>query len=114
VYFLSLATSDDLIEFVVVFDSAIRWYVSMYALFHRQTDVGLQETEGGFRTQVYTATDPADVDYAAVRAELNRDVERLDFNRHFAFCRPHRTVSASSRIVVHTDAGFAVGKTCSN
>jgi hypothetical protein len=77
VYFPSLATSDDLIEFAVVFDSAIRWYVSMYALFHRQTDVGLQETEGGFRTQVYTATDPADVDYAAVRAELNRDVERF-------------------------------------
>jgi hypothetical protein len=57
-----------------VFGSAIRWYVSMYALFHRQTDAGLQETEGGFRTQVYTATDPAD---AAVRAELNHDVERF-------------------------------------
>jgi TusA-related sulfurtransferase len=77
VYFPSLATSDDLIEFAVAFDSAIRWYVCMYALFHRQTDVGLQETEGGFRTHVYTATDPADVDYAAVRAELNRDVERF-------------------------------------
>jgi hypothetical protein len=49
----------------------------MNALFHRQTDVGLQETEGGFRTQVYTATDLADVDYAAVRAELNREVERF-------------------------------------
>jgi hypothetical protein len=73
VYFPSLATSDGLIEFAVVFDSAIRWYVSMYALFHRQTDVGLQETEGGFRTQVYTA----DVDYAAIRAELNREVERF-------------------------------------
>jgi predicted glycoside hydrolase/deacetylase ChbG (UPF0249 family) len=60
-----------------VVDSAIRWYVSMNALFHRQTDAGLQETEGGFRTQVYTATDSADVDYAAVRAELNRDVERF-------------------------------------
>jgi hypothetical protein len=60
-----------------VVGSAIRWYVSMHALFHRQTDAGLQETEGGFRTQVYTATDSADVDYAAVRAELNRDVERV-------------------------------------
>jgi hypothetical protein len=49
----------------------------MNALFHRQADVGLQETEGGFRTQVYTATDLADVDYAAVRAELNREVERF-------------------------------------
>jgi hypothetical protein len=44
-----------------------------YALFHRQTDVGLQETEGGFRTQVYTVTDRADIDYAGVRAELNRN-----------------------------------------
>jgi hypothetical protein len=60
-----------------VFGSAIRWYVSMHALFHRQTDVELQETEGGFRTQVYTATNPADVDYAAVRTELNREVERF-------------------------------------
>jgi hypothetical protein len=60
-----------------VVGSAIHWYVSMNALFHRQTDVGLQETEGGFRTQVYTATDSADVDYAAVRAELNREVERF-------------------------------------
>jgi hypothetical protein len=49
-------------------------YVSTNALFHRQADVGLQ---GGFRTQVYTATDPADIDYTAVRAELNRDVERF-------------------------------------
>jgi hypothetical protein len=64
-------------NFTAVFGSAIRWYVSMSALFHRQTDVGLQETEGGFRTQVYTATDPADIDYAAVRAELNREVERF-------------------------------------
>jgi hypothetical protein len=60
-----------------VFGSAIRWYVSMYALFHRQTDAGLQETKGGFCTQVYTATDSADVDYAAVRAELGRDIERF-------------------------------------
>jgi hypothetical protein len=51
--------------------------VSIYALFHRQTDVGLQETEGGFRTQVYMAADPADIDYGAVRAEINREVERF-------------------------------------
>jgi hypothetical protein len=64
-------------NFTAVFRRAIRWYVSMNALFHRQTDVGLQETESGFRTQVYTATDPADVDYVAVRAELNSEVERF-------------------------------------
>jgi hypothetical protein len=49
----------------------------MYAVFHHQSDVGLQETEGGFRTQVYTAANPADIDYDAVRAELNREVERF-------------------------------------
>jgi hypothetical protein len=63
-------------NFVAVFGSAKRWYVSMCALFHRQTDVGLQETEGGFRTQVYSATDPADIDYTAVRSELNREAQR--------------------------------------
>jgi hypothetical protein len=49
----------------------------MYALFHRQSDVGLQETEGGFRTQVYRVTDPSDIDYETVRAELNREVEKF-------------------------------------
>jgi hypothetical protein len=65
------------IKLVAVVGSTIRWYVSMYALFYLQTDVGLQETEDGFRTQVYTATDPANVDYAAVRVELNREIERF-------------------------------------
>jgi hypothetical protein len=60
-----------------VFDSAIRWYVSMDALFHRQSDAGVQETEGGFRTQVFTALDPADIDFADVQAELDREVERF-------------------------------------
>jgi hypothetical protein len=60
-----------------VFDSAIRWYVSMDALFHRQSDAGVQETKGGFRTQVFTALDPADIDFADVRAELDREVERF-------------------------------------
>jgi hypothetical protein len=41
-----------------MFGSAIRWYVSMDALFHRQSDAGVHETEGGFRPQVFTAFDP--------------------------------------------------------
>jgi hypothetical protein len=77
VYFPLLAQSDGQINLIAVFGSAIRWYVTMYVLFHRQTDVGLQETEGSFCTQVYTATDPADIDYAAVRAELSRIAERF-------------------------------------
>ena len=49
----------------------------MNVLFHRQTDVGLQETEGGFRTEVFTASDASDIDYADLRADLNREVERF-------------------------------------
>ena len=66
------------IEFVI-FGScrSIRWYVTMNVLFHRQTDVGLQETEGGFRTEVFTASDASDIDYAELRADLNREVERF-------------------------------------
>ena len=49
----------------------------MNVLFHRQTDIGMQETEGGFRTQIFTACDPTDIDYADVRANLIREVERF-------------------------------------
>jgi hypothetical protein len=49
----------------------------MDALFHRQSDAGVQVTEGGFRMQVFTAFDPADIDFADVRADLDREVERF-------------------------------------
>ena len=49
----------------------------MNILFHRQTDVGVQETEGGFRSRVFTACDVGDIDYAELRADLNREVEQF-------------------------------------
>ena len=49
----------------------------MNMLFHRQTDVGMQETEGGFRSTMRTASDPDDIDYADLRADLNREVDRF-------------------------------------
>ena len=49
----------------------------MDVLFHRHMEIGVQETEGGFRTQVFTAMDPADIDYTALRADLNREVEQF-------------------------------------
>jgi hypothetical protein len=49
----------------------------MDALFHRQSDAGVQETEGSFRMQVCTAFDLADIDFADVRAELDREIERF-------------------------------------
>ena len=60
-----------------MFNRAIRWYASMNVLFHRQTDIGMQETEGGFRTEIFTACDPTDIDYADLRADLIREVERF-------------------------------------
>ena len=60
-----------------MFDRAIRWYVSMNALFHRQTDAGVQETEGGFRSRMFTACDVSDIDYADLRADMEREVDQF-------------------------------------
>ena len=49
----------------------------MNILFHRQTDVGVQETEGGFRSRVFTACDVGDIDYADLRADLDREVDQF-------------------------------------
>jgi hypothetical protein len=60
-----------------VCNSAIRWYVSMNILFRRQTDIGVQETEGGFRSWVFTACDVSDIDYAVLHPDLNREVDQF-------------------------------------
>ena len=60
-----------------VFIRAVSWYVAMNMLFHRQTDVGMQETEGGFRSDIRIACDLDDIDYADLRADLNREVDRF-------------------------------------
>jgi hypothetical protein len=41
-----------------MFDRAIRWYVAMNVLFHSQTKIGLQKTEGGIYTQVFLHLTP--------------------------------------------------------
>jgi hypothetical protein len=64
-------------KFAFVFSSAIRWCVLMETLFHRQSDAGVQETEGSFRMQVFSAFDSADIDFAHVRAALDREIERF-------------------------------------
>jgi hypothetical protein len=56
---------------------AIRWYVTMNVLFLSQSEAGMQETEGGFRTQLFTAMDNTDIDFAAFRADLDTEVERF-------------------------------------
>jgi hypothetical protein len=47
----------------------------MNVLFHRHTDIGVQQTEGGFRTDVFTAFDTADIDYTDLQAQLSRQIE---------------------------------------
>jgi hypothetical protein len=37
----------------------------------------MQETEGGFRTQIFTAMDNTDIDFAALRADFDSEVDRF-------------------------------------
>jgi hypothetical protein len=61
----------------VCVDRAIRWYVIMNVLFHRQSDAGMQETEGGFYTQLFTAMDTTDVDLTTIRIDLDGELYRF-------------------------------------
>jgi hypothetical protein len=79
-----------------VSDRAIRWYVAMNVLLHRQTEIGLQETEGGIHTQVFSTSDVTDIAYDDLRADLDRQLYkcrlRLDIDRHLAVCYSYRTI----------------------
>ena len=60
-----------------VFIRAVRWNNAMNMLFHRQTDVGMQDTESWFRSDIRTACDPDDIDLADLRADLSREDDRF-------------------------------------
>jgi hypothetical protein len=49
----------------------------MNVLFHRQSDAGMQETEGGFYTQLFTAMDTTDIDLTALRTDLDGELDRF-------------------------------------
>jgi hypothetical protein len=49
----------------------------MNVLFHRQSDVGMQETEGGFYTQLFTTLDATDVDLTALRTDMDGELDRF-------------------------------------
>jgi hypothetical protein len=49
----------------------------MNVLFHRQSDAGMQETEGGFYTQLFTALDTTDVDLTTLRTDLDGELDRF-------------------------------------
>ena len=56
---------------------AIRWYVAMNVLFHRQSEARMQETEGGFYTQTFTASNVVDIDLTELRRDLDGEVDRF-------------------------------------
>jgi hypothetical protein len=49
----------------------------MNVLFHRQSDAGMQETEGGFYTQLFTAMDTTDIDLTTMRIDLDGELDRF-------------------------------------
>jgi hypothetical protein len=49
----------------------------MNVLFHRQSDAGTQETEGGFYTLLFTAPDTTDVDLTNLRTDLDSELDRF-------------------------------------
>jgi hypothetical protein len=84
--------------------------VIMYVLFHRQSDVGMQEAEGGFYTQLFTALYTTDIDLTVLRTDLDGELDRFTNDiYHSTFYDPHRTVSTDDRFVVHSDTKSVSG-----
>jgi hypothetical protein len=44
---------------------------------HRESEVGTQETDGGFKTTVQTATDPSDIDLNDLESDLDGQLDRF-------------------------------------
>jgi hypothetical protein len=66
----------------------------MNVLFHRQSDVGMQETEGGFYIQLFTAMDTTDIDLIALRTDLDGELDR------FTNVGSGRTITAILRFTI--------------
>jgi hypothetical protein len=49
----------------------------MNVLFHRQSDADIQETDGGFYTQLFTAMDTTDIYLSAIRTDLDGELDRF-------------------------------------
>jgi hypothetical protein len=85
----------------------------MNVLFYRQSEVEMQETEGGLRTQLFTATDNTDIDFAAFSHRLGQRNRQIDQywlqmvgDSHSSICYSRRTVHTDSRLAVYFDATF--------
>jgi hypothetical protein len=51
--------------------------VIVNVLFRRQSDAGMQETERGFYTQLFTVLDATDIDLTTLRTDLDGEVDRF-------------------------------------
>ena len=56
---------------------AVRWYVTMNGAFTRDVQIGLQRTQGTFRTTVQTAGYLEDVNLDQLRTELAAQIDRF-------------------------------------
>jgi hypothetical protein len=71
----------------------------------------MQETEGGFYTQLFTALDTTDIDLTALRTDLDGELDRFTnvgsgwtITAILAFYNPHWTISTDDRFVIRSDA----------
>lgn len=46
-------------------------------LFHRDSDIDIQETKGGFYTQLFTTLDAEDINLTALRTDLDGELDRF-------------------------------------
>jgi hypothetical protein len=74
---------------------AIRWYVSTDMNFFRDTEVGMQQTTGRFRTQVQTVGDMSDVNLSELQSDLEGQVDR------FTDLASGWTLSEITRFTIH-------------
>ena len=56
---------------------AIRWYVSTDMKFFRESEIGIQQTDGRFHTNIETAGDISDVDLAQLQSSLEAQLDRF-------------------------------------
>jgi hypothetical protein len=56
---------------------AIRWYVSTDMNFFRESEIGIQQTDGRFHTNIETAGDISDVDLGQLQADLEAQLDRF-------------------------------------
>jgi hypothetical protein len=70
----------------------------MNVAFMRESDVGIQETDGGFKTSVYPATDASDIDLETMKD----DFDIMDLDR-FTNIGSGWTLQSIDKLIVHIE-----------